>query len=167
MLKKLNVLLNVIEFIFSIMMCLYVCCPLFLDRNILISYSYVYMGLGIFSEIVVASIELFLFLMLQKKYRFFYVLFMLVELILMLIVNKKIPFLGIGVIVLGSFIKNSIRIICLDEIYSKNGIYDFCEKFNIYIKMPRKRVVKYNKKIVYSAANSKKSNKTKASRSYA
>ena len=94
--------------------------------------------IGILAEVTVVSIELMLFHLENKQYKFITIGYFLLEVLLIMLVNIKFPFMGLFVLVLFSLAKNTYRIMNVDNIYKFLGYYELCKKFGIKVKKPRK-----------------------------
>ena len=81
--KKLNKTLNIIELILLIVICtiITVSSVLHLNNISLSIINYVSIIIGLLSEITIISIELFLFIILKKKYKMYYLTYLFIDLL--------------------------------------------------------------------------------------
>lgn len=121
-------------------------------------YNTILFVVGIVSEVGVVAIELLLFHLLEFKYKFFEAVYYIVEFILAVWVNVMIPFAGIVVLTGFSILKNIYRVLAVEKIYKFLGLYEFCKKFGIKIKKPRR-----SRKVV-AVTTTKKKAKSKATK---
>ena len=102
--------------------------------------------IGIMAEVVVVGVELILFHLETLPYKFAFVGFYVLELVLTMLVNTTIPFSGLIVLTTFSIMKNLFRIWKVDTIYKFYGYYELCKKFGIKVKKPRKARASATKK---------------------
>lgn len=155
--KNINVVLNVIELISL----------LFLILSLFLAFKVDVEGLSIFGlkntniikniilysslilEILVVSIELFLFLTYTLKFKFAYIAYMLIDIILAFSFNAKFPFFGITIILAFCIIKFALRIIFMDILYIPDEIFRYFDLYSIPVKSDKKSKSKKNiKKVV-------------------
>lgn len=143
--KKLNKTLNIIELILLIVICtiITVSSVLHLNNISLSIINYVSIIIGLLSEITIISIELFLFIILKKKYKMYYLTYLFIDLLLFILATKLIPFGGIISILPLCTIKSVFRISNVKVIYEKKYINRYFKMFNITLpKETKKKVAK-------------------------
>ena len=102
-------------------------------------YNTILFFIGIAAEITVVSIELFLYNLLEFKYKFFETFYYIIELLLAVWINSMIPFAGIIVLTTFSIMKNVFRIMAVEKIYKFAGFYELCMKFGIKTEKPKRK----------------------------
>jgi len=123
-------------------------------------YNILLFVIGLMAEVGFVSIELILFHLENRTFKFLSVGYYIMELVLVMLINATVPFSGLVVLTLFSIIKNMFRTLKADVIYKPLGYYELCKKFGIKVKKPRKARVSTNKK---STATVKSTGKTKSS----
>lgn len=123
-------------------------------------YNILLFVIGMIAEVGFVSIELILFHLENRTFKFLSVGYYIIELVLVMLVNATIPFSGLVVLTLFSIMKNIFRTLKVDVIYKPLGYYELCKKFGIKVKKPRKTRVSTNKK---STAGVKSTGKAKSS----
>lgn len=126
--------------------------------------------LGLISSIVFIAIEVFLFLLMNVKARIYYIVFLIIDLLTAILINKYIPFSAFLVFILFSIIKDIGRILLVEKIYIPKEFNRYCKMFNIKIKdFPKKRAVKKevkekenNTKEIFVTNSKKNSNSDKS-----
>lgn len=111
---------------------------------------------GIIAELVVVSIELMLFHLENKQYKFFTVGYYIIELVCIMFLNAAVPFMGLLVLTIFSIGKNIYRVLNVDSIYKTLGYYELCKKFGIKVKKPRRARVTATKKKTVTAKRPKR-----------
>lgn len=89
---------------------------------------------GMFFELIVISIELFLFILLKNSYKFIYIFYVILELIIMVLVTISHPFMGVIVVFAFSMIKNGLRIRFVNNIYIPKEFNRYCKMFGVKFK---------------------------------
>ena len=167
--KKVNEILNVVETIcvLIVVSCMTFAIVLHYAENF--SFLPFCMGglqiLGVLSTVIVVSIELFLFYLEVRKFRFFTVGYYVLELVTTMFVNSKFPFSGLVVLTSFSILKNVFRILQVEKIYQLRAFYEVCKKFGIKVKRPVVRRRKAVSAVSVSEKNSKKTTRTKKEKS--
>jgi len=104
----------------------------------------------LFGSIFIA-IELFLFLLMTKKSRMFYILYMLLDLAITVFFTIQIPKSSFVIFLLFSTIKDVLRVVLVKELYMPREFKRYCKMFNITINDFKKtRKVKKKKALVIS-----------------
>ena len=103
--------------------------------------------IGILSGLLFISIEVFLFLIYNRKARLLYGIYITLELAIAIIINMIFPFTGFIVIILLSFIKDFLRVKYVDKLYEPKMFKKYCKMFNIKVsdfkkKKPKPVVIK-------------------------
>lgn len=176
--KKVNLILNITEMI-GVLLGVGCIALTFLLRNSLSfpTYRVGFETIGMISLVFVVSIELILFYLENKKYKFFSFLFYSFSFLFSIWMNSTILYSGLGIFMILCIIKNICRILFLDVIYRPLGYYELCRKFGIKVKRPvirKKKVVSKKNSFVFpflSKKNIKKKSRKrveqKTSKSYA
>lgn len=120
-------------------------------------------------ELIIVSIELFLFYLANIKNKLFTIGFYLIELVFIVLVNIKVPFLGLLFLLIFCAVKNTYRILYVDSICVPNRLYNVCKKYGINIKRDyyRKKNVLVSATINNKSRIKKSKNKANVSESYA
>ena len=116
--------------------------------------------IGIICEFSIVSIELFLFYLEEKKYKLFTVGYYILELLLVMVFNILVPFLGLFVMIAFHLFKNTYRFYQVEVIYRRLGYYELCKKFGIKVKRPRKARATITKKSTVPVKKTKRSTAT-------
>ena len=143
--KKINLYLNIIE---SVLIILLIGLGVFFYTNnshFNSFYSNLIIIMSFIMEFIAVSIELFMFYIMNKKYRGFSVLYYIAELLLPIFINIKFPFIGIGIIMILNIAQNFFRVYKLDIILEKENLYQFCDTFGIKIEKEKTKR-KYTRK---------------------
>ena len=153
--KKIHKKLNVIEASSVIVgiICMAVAAML---RVHTLSIRPLFVIIGSVVELIVISIELILFHLETKKYKFFTIGYFIIDLLLLMFMNAHIPFSGLLVVLVFCVAKNVYRDLKVDEIYQPLGYYELCKKYGIKVKKPRKARVSASKKVSVSTRHKKK-----------
>ena len=130
--KKLNTY-EVVAVLYGIL-CIY---ALSLIQSVYYKELLVYVA--IISEVLIVSIELFLFYLANLKNKFYTVGYYLIELFIIIYMNIKVPFIGLLFLLLFSLLKGFYRITNFDSIYVTNRLYNVCKKYGIKIKRDYKK----------------------------
>ena len=112
--------------------------------------------IGILLEAVVVSIELMLFHLENKQYKFMTIGYYLLELVCIMFSNAAIPFMGLLVLTIFVIAKNIYRILNVEVIYKTLGYYELCKKFGIKVKKPRKARTTVTRKKTVTARTPKR-----------
>ena len=147
--KIINKRLNIIELVALSIACLCIAISLNLSINNVsqVIVKYLLLVVGLLSEITIITIELVLFIVLNKNNKYYYLGFLLVDLILFIILTKLIPFGGIISILPLCTIKFIYRLTYVKEIYDEKVFKRYCRMFNIKLpKQSKKAIVKVTKK---------------------
>ena len=111
---------------------------------------------GMIAEAVVVSIELMLFHLENKQYKFMSVGYYIIELVCIMFANALVPFMGLLVLTVFSIGKNVYRVLNVDSIYRTLGYYELCKKFGIKVKKPRKARVTATRRKTVTAKSPKR-----------
>lgn len=147
--KILNRRLNIIELVALAISCVCVSISLNISINGISQdiLKYLLLTIGLILEIIIISIELALFIVLNKKNRYYYLGYLLINLILFIGLTKLIPFGGIISILPLSALKFIYRTLYVKEIYDEKTFKRYCRMFNIKLpKQKKTKVVKTTKK---------------------
>lgn len=148
--KRVNRLLNYYEFIFISIIVLFISLIAYINidvEGLKILEKILFFGI-IPLEICVVSIELLLFLFFNKRIKVFYVIYLFVELLAIILINKTFVFSGLIVLIVFSVIKMIFRIKYVDMIYNTKLFRRYCRLFNIKFKRvtsKKKKVTKTNR----------------------
>ena len=110
---------------------------------------------AIICELIVVLIEVFLFFIYKKLFKFLYFLYFIIEVILTFLVNARFPFYGMVVIVGFSFLKAFLRIRYIKEIYIPKEFDYYLKLFHISIKKKKKKKATIKKKTTRTAPKKK------------
>ncbi len=113
--KKINVNLNVIEFSSFVLSLLFM--GIYINPSSVIMVRPLFFILGAIFGFTFISIELFLLLIMNNKYRIIDITYILLTTILGIIINISIPYSVFLVLLLSSLIKDILRIVLIDKIY--------------------------------------------------
>ena len=94
---------------------------------------------AIFFELVVVSIEVLLFFIYKTIYKFLYILYFIMEVVITLLINARFPFYGMVVIVGFSFLKAILRICFVKTIYIPKEFDYYLKIFHISTKKKKKK----------------------------
>ncbi|MBR2827670.1 MAG: hypothetical protein IKE70_00345, partial [Bacilli bacterium] len=83
--------------------------------------------------VILVLIEAILFLLMKKKFKIIYLLFLMSDILLGILITKKFAFYGIFVFFLFAILKNIIRIKLVDKIYIPKRFNEYCKMFNMKI----------------------------------
>ena len=89
--------------------------------------------IGVLSGLLFISIELFLFLIYNKKTKVLYFIYLTIELALAITINMFFPFTAFLVFITFSLIKDCLRVKFVDKIYVPKEFKRYCKMFNIKI----------------------------------
>ena len=92
-----------------------------------------------FLEALLIAVEIFMFYIEGKKYRFISVAYYLSTVIVLAISNIILPFYGIILLLVANTIKNIFRINKIEMICDLDQYYEFCDTFHIKVKKARGR----------------------------
>ena len=98
------------------------------------------------------AIELFLFLLMKKQEKVFYLIFLLLDILVGILVNNYYPFMGFIVFLAFCLIKDILRIVLVNKIYIPKEFDYYCKLYGIKIKdfkKKRKVVPRVHKKKEY------------------
>ena len=97
---------------------------------------------GMISILIFVSIEVLLFLILNKKTKYIDSIIFILTIMLIIYLNKKINFIVFFLVPLYCLIKSIIRILLVKKIYEGEKFKKYCKMFNLKIKdFPKKRKV--------------------------
>lgn len=154
--KKIHKKVNIIETVCVLVCVLCMSVSAILHANKVFMFNPALLIVSSIAEIFMIAIELMLFHLETIKYKFITIAFYVIELIMLMIVNMKVPFSGLIVLVTFSIAKNVFRIMKVEEIYQFLGYYELCKKFGIKVKRPRKARMSATKKVSTPVKNKKK-----------
>ena len=159
--KKINMNLNFIEFISFVLSLLFMGIYL-IPNNIIIVKPLTFL-LGAISGLTFISIELFLLLCMNNKYRVIYITYILASIILGVLINIHIPYIVFLVLVIASLVKAILRTILVDNIYIGSRYKKYSKVFITEYKDIKKRMNKifHKKKLVQVEVKSKSKSKNK------
>ncbi len=147
--KRVNLYLNILEFFFFALAMLFMynyfkyTTTSFLVRNSFFLFGSV-MGL------IFIGIELFLFILMKTKSKILYLTILLIDAVLAVLLNVKVPFIFIIIFLSFSLIKNIGRIIFVNELYIPREYNYYARMFGLKIKdFKKKKVKKITKKKEY------------------
>lgn len=133
--RKLNVILNTIEFISVISIVICILTMAYLKTEGLINDLSILKNIlfytSIILEFVVITIEALLFMVYKKLFKYIYVAYIFIEIITTIIINIQAPFYGVIAVMLFSFIKSFTRIYHIAIIYNRTYFRRYCKLFNI------------------------------------
>ena len=95
--------------------------------------------LGFIAGLVFISIELFLFILMKGKTKFFYITYLLLDLAISIKLNTIIPFSAIVIFITLSLLKDFLRIILVEEIYINKEFDRYCKMFGIKVRDFKKK----------------------------
>lgn len=142
--KRANLYLNIYELLSFVFMVCFMESYLYFNQLLPI-YRTLLLIVSMISGILFISMELFLFLLLNKKSKAVYILYLLIDLGLAVYLTIKIPFAGFVVFLLFSTIKNILRVLLVKVIYIPKEFDRYCKMFGIKVrdfKKTRRRVKK-------------------------
>ncbi len=166
--KRANLYLNIFELLSLVIMVCFMEAYLYF-RNIFILLKGGLFLIVIISSMIFISIELFLFLLLNKKGKAFYILYMLIDLIVSVYLTIKIPYAGFVILLLFATIKNALRIALVNELYMPKEFDRYCKMFGITIRdfkktkkrVKKKEVIEIPKEVVEKPTTKTKKKTTK------
>lgn len=138
--KNINIKLNIIEFISFILCLLFM--GIYLNNALVVKP--LFFILGIISGFTFISIETFLYLVMNNKYRIIYIAYLLLGIILGSIINIEYPYIIFLVVVLFSLIKSIYRVLLMDKIYVGSRYKKYSKVFTSEVK-DIKKLIKKNK----------------------
>ena len=158
--KKLNISLNIIEF-FSILI---ISILLFeianitlsgLKEQLLIPVKTMFY-ITVILELFAITSEMILFIIYNKNIKFIYLIYTVIEVLITILLNIKIPFSGLIIIILFSLVKGVLRILFQYEIYDSKLFKKHCKLFNLKLKVDKKkRKTKKISKVINKSENKK------------
>ena len=158
--KKLNISLNIIEF-FSILI---ISILLFeianitlsgLKEQLLIPVKTMFY-ITVILELFAITSEMILFIIYNKNIKFIYLIYTVIEVLITILLNIKIPFSGLIIIILFSLVKGVLRILFQYEIYDSKLFKKYCKLFNLKLKVDKnKRKTKKISKVINKSENKK------------
>ena len=110
---------------------------------------YISFAFGTISGLLFIAIELFLFIIMNKKSKAIYIGYMLFDIVLAVILTTKLSFAGFIVIIIFKLAKDVLRIRFVENLYIPKEFDRYCKMFNIKIadfKKTKKKPVKVTKK---------------------
>lgn len=158
--KRLNISLNIIEF-FSILI---ISILLFeianitlsgLKEQLLIPVKAMFY-ITVILELFAITSEMILFIIYNKNIKFIYSIYTVIEVLITILLNIKIPFSGLIIIILFSLVKGVLRILFQYEIYDSKLFKKYCKLFNLKLKVDKnKRKTKKISKVINKSENKK------------
>ena len=97
--------------------------------------------IGIVSGFLFISIEVFLFLILNKKSKILYISYIIIDILLAVIINTIYPFSGFLILLGMSLLKDLLRVKYVDKIYQPKEFKRYCKMFNIKISDFKKKKI--------------------------
>ena len=94
------------------------------------------------------AIEVFLFILLEPKFKVQFSIYILVDIILAIYINTKFPFSAFIIFLVFHFIKNISRIALVETIYMPKEFNRYCKMFNIKIPDFKKKRKKATTKVI-------------------
>jgi len=150
--KRANLYLNIYDFIIFILsvtsmgLCITLREVSFPTPVILRGISFIF---GIISGLLFIAIELFLFIIMKKKSKVFYIAYMLFDIALAVFLTTKFSFSGFIVVIIFKLVKDILRIKFVDKLYIPQEFDRYCKMFDIKIadfKKTKKKTVKVTAK---------------------
>lgn len=150
--RRANLYLNIYDFIIFILcitsmgLCLILREVSFPMPVIIRAISFVF---GAISGLLFIAIELFLFIIMNKKSKAMYIGYMLIDIGLAIILTTKLSFAGFIVLIIFKLVKDILRIRFVENLYIPKEFDRYCKMFNINIadfKKTKKKAVKVNNK---------------------
>jgi len=154
--KKTNINFNIIEVSSFVLSLLFMGIYL-MPTNVILVRPLLFI-LGTIFGLTFISIELFLLLIMNNKYRIITIGYMLLSVILGILINTMIPYSVFLVLVLSSIVKAIIRVILNDKIYVGSRYKKYSEVFIDELSNIKKM---FNKKKVLVPVTNKKRVKNK------
>ena len=90
--------------------------------------------LGLLFGIIFTGIELFLFILFKGSYKVIYLLSIILDILIAIEINKRIPFMALGVFLVLYPIKDILRVIFVEKIFLPNEFNRYCKMFHIKVK---------------------------------
>jgi len=150
--KKTNINFNIIEVSSFVLSLLFMGIYL-MPTNVILVKPLLFI-LGTIFGLTFISIELFLLLIMNNKYRIITIGYMLLSVILGILINTMIPYSVFLVLVLSSIVKAIIRVILNDKIYVGSRYKKYSEVFIDELSNIKKMFNK--KKVLVPVANKKR-----------
>ena len=150
--KRANLYLNIYDFIIFILcltsmgLCITLREVSFPMPVIIRGISFIF---GAISGLLFIAIELFLFIIMNKKTKAMYIGYMIIDIVLAVILTTKFSFAGFVVLIVFKLVKDLLRIKFVENLYIPKEFDRYCKMFNISIadfKKTRKKTVKVSKK---------------------
>lgn len=150
--KRANLYLNIYDFIIFILsvtsmgLCITLRELTFPAPVILRYISFIF---GAVSGILFIAIELFLFIIMNKKSKAMYVGYMLFDIVLAVFLTTKFSFAGFIVLIIFKLAKDILRVRFVENLYIPKEFDRYCKMFNIKIadfKKTKKKTVKVTAK---------------------
>jgi len=154
--KKTNINFNIIEVSSFVLSLLFMGIYL-MPTNVILVRPLLFI-LGTIFGLTFISIELFLLLIMNNKYRIITIGYMLLSIIIGILINTMIPYSVFLVLVLSSIVKAIIRVILNDKIYVGSRYKKYSEVFIDELSNIKKM---FNKKKVLVPVTNKKRVKNK------
>ena len=131
--KRANLYLNIFELLaFLIMICSMEAYLYY--NNLFIIFKILLFLIPFTSGLIFLSIELFLFLLLKKSFKGFYLIYLLIDLGVCVYLTIQVPFSGFVLFLLFCTLKNVLRIVLVNEIYFPKEFNRYCKMFGITIR---------------------------------
>lgn len=130
--KKINKNLNIIEFSSFVLSLLFM--GIYLMPNNVIIVKPLTFILGTIFGFTFISIELFLLLVMNNKYRIIDITYILLSIILGVIININIPYSAFLVLVISSLVKAILRNVLVDKIYVGSRYKRYSKIFSTELK---------------------------------
>lgn len=146
--KRANLYLNIYDFIIFILsltsmgLCLALREVSFQAPIMIRGISFVF---GVTSGLLFIAIELFLFIIMNKKSKAMYIGYMIIDIALAVFLTTKISFAGFLVVIVFKLAKDILRIKFVERLYIPKEFDRYCKMFNIKIadfKKTKKKSIK-------------------------
>lgn len=159
--NKKNILnLNIIEVSSFILSLLFM--GIYLMPNNVVLVKPLLFLLGSVCGLTFIGIELFLLLIMNNKYRIFYISYLLLALVLGIVINIKLPYTVFLVIVISSIVKGILKVVLSDKMYVGSRYKKYSKIFINEYKELKENINKlFNKKKVLVPITNKKKTRTK------
>jgi len=103
---------------------------------------------GTISGLLFIAIELFLFIIMNKKSKAMYIGYMIIDVVLAVILTTKLSFAGFIVLIIFKLAKDILRVRFVENLYIPKEFDKYCKMFNIKIadfKKTKRKAVKSSK----------------------
>lgn len=145
--RKQNIIFNCVEIAALLIstICFGLCIEILPTLSNKDLFEKIIFGVCMISNSVMISVEMIMFLIYQIKYRVIYILYLIIDLILMVYINTIIPFSGIFVLLFFATVKLISRIMLEEKIYVPNKLKKYQKLFKIKKKKKKVSVRKRTK----------------------